>query len=128
MEAFVGSVENQKAGALHLHAQLFVQCLHQHTPLHHVLRKIRETQSTIVDEYLAYVDHVCKTTYDDKAAADTSRDSREQAWPEYSNDASLLSKPSYMGMPAFLKGDTFAKLYKEDIQRVQERDSNIMFM
>ena len=58
VEAFFGSVENQKAGALHLHAQLFVQCLHQHTPFYIVLR---EEQSTIVEDYLSYVDDVCTT-------------------------------------------------------------------
>ena len=47
VEAFFGSVENQKAGALHLHAQLFVQCLHQHTPLHLVLEKIRKEQTRL---------------------------------------------------------------------------------
>ena len=98
-----------------------MQCLHQHTPLHLVLQKIRVEQNSIVDEYLSYVDHVCKTTYDDKAAADATRDAREEAWPEYSNDATLLSKPSYMGMPSFYKGETYAARYMEDIQKVQER-------
>ena len=33
VDAVFGAIENQEAGALHMYAQLFLQCLHQHTPL-----------------------------------------------------------------------------------------------
>ena len=68
-------------------------------------REDSEGANTTVEEYLSYVDHVSKTTYDDKAAADATRDAREEAWPEYSSDGALLSKPSHMGMPGFYKGN-----------------------
>ena len=46
VEVVFGSVENQKAGSLHLHAQLFVQCLHQHVPLYEVLSRLRNLHET----------------------------------------------------------------------------------
>ena len=64
VDAIYGSIENQKAGALHLHLQAFVQCLHQHNPLKIVMEAV-ETNTHIVDDYLAYVAHVSKTTYED---------------------------------------------------------------
>ena len=34
------SIEAQKSsGCLHAHCQLFVQCMHQHTLMHHILEK-----------------------------------------------------------------------------------------
>ena len=33
VDAYYGSIECQKAGALHLHLLTWLQCLHQHTPL-----------------------------------------------------------------------------------------------
>ena len=66
VDAVFGSVENQKAGALHLHLQLFIQHMHQRMPLYELFRKLRDAMhNTIVAEYLGYVNHVCKTTYDD---------------------------------------------------------------
>ena len=120
-DAVFGSIENQKAGALHLHLQLFIQCLHQHMPLYDIFRKLRDIkQNTIVAEYLGYVNHVCKTTYDDIEAAHASRDAREDEWPEYANRSTLLSKPTYMSEPSFFRGDLYAESYRADIQRVQE--------
>ena len=43
------SIEAQKSkGSLHAHSQLFVQCLHQHTPLADVLRRLRADGVDIV--------------------------------------------------------------------------------
>ena len=65
VDAVFGSIESQKAGGLHLHTQLFVQCLHQHTPLHQILHRIRCGAGSLVQDYLTYANHVCKTSYAD---------------------------------------------------------------
>ena len=40
VDAVYGSIECQKCGSLHLHVQVFVQRLHQHTPLRDILKMI----------------------------------------------------------------------------------------
>ena len=43
VDAVYGSIEAHKsAGSLHVHFQIFVQCLHQHTPLHLLLKNHRQ--------------------------------------------------------------------------------------
>ena len=42
--------KTKKAGALHLHLQAFVQCLHQHNPLKVVMEAV-EKNTHIVDDY-----------------------------------------------------------------------------
>ena len=86
VDAIFGSIENQKAGAFHIHTQVFVQCLHQHTPLYEILELVKERKVAIVQEYLAYADHVSKTSYDDLPAWHNNRQQREAAWPEYATD------------------------------------------
>ena len=39
-DAVYGSIECQKCGSLHLHAQVFIQCIHQHTPLREIMQLI----------------------------------------------------------------------------------------
>ena len=40
-DAFIGSIECQKAGSLHVHGHLFVQCLHQHCDVLQIFERIR---------------------------------------------------------------------------------------
>ena len=55
VEAVYTSIEAQKStGSLHAHSQVFVQCLHRHTCLLHILYKLREHQEGIVQEYLKH--------------------------------------------------------------------------
>ena len=56
------SIEAQKSrGSLHAHTQLFVQCLHQHTPLVEIFARIRSVGGgEMVDKYLRYKAHVCR--------------------------------------------------------------------
>ena len=121
VDAFFGSIENQKGGALHLHGQLFAQCLHQHTPLHDVLHKIRTTKADIVKEYLAYANHVSRASYPDPAGWKSAQVRREEDWPEYKSDPILLSKPEYLSKECVQTDDAFSQAYARDIQAVQER-------
>ena len=53
VDAVYISVEAQKSkGSLHGHGQYLVQCIHQHTPLADVLRRLKEDGGAIVARYL----------------------------------------------------------------------------
>ena len=55
VDAVYMSIEAQKStGSLHAHSQVFVQCVHQHTSLYDILRKLRADPGQIVKEYLDY--------------------------------------------------------------------------
>ena len=59
VDAGYTSIEAQKAtGSLHAHSQIFVQCIHQHTPLEEVLNVIRAQPQHVAQRYLRY-----KATY-----------------------------------------------------------------
>ena len=89
VDGIYGSVETQKAaGSLHVHMQVFVQCLHQHTPLH------RHRMSELVKDYCTYKNHTCKQTYADLAGWEKRRDETEKAWPNYVDCLDLISTPA----------------------------------
>ena len=55
------SVDAQKSkGSLHGHGQYWVQCMHQHTPLSEVLRRLKDDGGAIVELYLRYKAYVCR--------------------------------------------------------------------
>ena len=82
VDAVYGSIEAQKsAGSLHLHAQVFVQCLHQHTPLYEIFRIQESTMKTIVNEYKAYKAAVSSQVYADLKSWEGRKDAVEKAWP-----------------------------------------------
>ena len=67
------SIEALKStGALHAHSQLFVECLHQHTPLVDVMQRITGTGATVVQRYLRYKSHVSRQVYADLELADAN--------------------------------------------------------
>ena len=61
VDSVYGSIEAQKsAGSLHVHFQVFVQCLHQHTPLHTLLEEFRSTLPELFNDYAKYKARVCR--------------------------------------------------------------------
>ena len=93
------SIEAQKStGSLHAHCQVFVQCLHQHTPLWEIIHKLKsERGSAIVDGYLKYKAHVCRQVYaSDRDVVDARLYSFEKQWPNYENAVNLISSPAYL--------------------------------
>eukprot|EP00973_Karenia_brevis_P044320 6139255-Karenia_brevis.AAC.1 len=58
VDGIYGSIEAQKsAGSLHVHVQVFVQCLHQHVPLQRLLRSYKQNVIALKDEYAKYKRH-----------------------------------------------------------------------
>ena len=92
------SIEAQKSrGSLHAHTQLFVQCLHQHTPLVEIFARIRSVGGgEIVDKYLRYKAHVCRQEYASVANIDSRLEVLEKEWPEYETARALTSQPAYL--------------------------------
>ena len=98
IDAGYTSIEAQRStGSLHAHSQLFVQCIHQHTPLAEILNILKEQQGHLVRDYLVYKGRVCRQWY---ASAGKGLEDRlyalEKAWPEYEKSALMISRPSYL--------------------------------
>ena len=104
------SIEAQKStGSLHAYSQLFVQCLHQHTPLRDVLEALRSQPGAVVARYLKCKTQVCRQVYADEAKAAEHLLEREAAWPEYKQTPFLISQPQYLrGSSAPLSSRTAA--------------------
>ena len=61
VDAIFTSIEAQKStGSLHAHSQVFVQCLHQHTPLWEILKQLKKGAGSMFNDYLNYKAHVCR--------------------------------------------------------------------
>ena len=97
VDAIYTSIEAQKStGSLHAHSQVFVECLHQHTPLSEVMCLVQPRARETIDGYRRYKAHVCRQVY-----ADTSADMEKElakiegAWPRYEEATLLLKTPDY---------------------------------
>ena len=68
VDAVYGSLECQKSGAYHLHGQLFVQCVHQFTPLQDLMDMGNERMLEILRRFSDYTAHVRRMVYCDLSA------------------------------------------------------------
>ena len=61
VDGVYGAIEAQKsAGGLHVHMQVFVQCLHQHTPLWELEAASPTSLVDLFRRYAAYKRAVCR--------------------------------------------------------------------
>ena len=92
-------------------------------------RNTKEESSSIVEEYLAYTNHVSKASYDDIETWKAHRLKREADWPEYAGILELISKPAYISSDSWKYAadrraptqEEYAKQYRVGAQRIQER-------
>ena len=111
MDAGFTSIEAQKSkGSLHAHSQLFVQCLHQHTPLVDVLRVLRKDRGDLVRKYLVYKAHACGECYETGQQATAGREQREKDWPEYKAHRDLHTFPAM-----YLNAESLRAVSPEDL-------------
>ena len=98
VDAVCGSIEAQKfAGSLHVHFQIFVECLHQHTPLHTLLTDHRQELETLFSQYAKYEALVCRQVYEDLNAWAQRQTTTEQEWKEqYGRSFELIDTPPYL--------------------------------
>ena len=122
------SIEAQKStGSLHAHSQIFIQCMHQHNPLHKIFRILRENCGNIMEDYLRYHAHVQRQTYagtSDEVAVMLK--ASEQSWPAHREETFLISQPAYQRCQASARrnkdeeaADWYTAYIKEDVERLQ---------
>ena len=98
VDAVYISVEAQKStGSLHAHCQVFVQCLHQHTPLTEIFQMVEARLDTLRAAYLRYNAHVVHTTYSGQTDEDIEAGiaEAERTWPEHAEDKTMTAYPHY---------------------------------
>ena len=91
-------VEAQKStGSLHAHCQVFVQCMHQHTPLTEIFQLVEERLDVLRAEYLQYNAHVVHSIYSgqSKEAIEAGIAAAESTWPEHAMDKTMITYPHY---------------------------------
>ena len=102
------SVEAQKStGSLHAHCQVFVQCMHQHTPLTEIFQLVEERLDALRAEYLQYNAHVVHSVYSGqtKEAIDAGIAAAESTWPEHAVDKTMIAYLHYQRVRALYKCD-----------------------
>ena len=142
VDAYFVSIEAQKStGSLHAHCQVFIQCLHQHTPLEEVFEVVRDDVQgrgkKIVEDYLEYKGRVCRQVYSQQMAAeDINRrlEDAEKSWPEFKAESGLFCRPAFQTRTlhpqateteAEVDAVAWEKAYlDEDVQYLQERKQN----
>ena len=141
VDGVYGSIEAQKsAGSLRVHFQIFVQCLHQHTPLQEILEKYDHNLQELLAEYKDYKEHVCRQIYEAPHLWNERQDETEAAWPNYEAYWDLIRVPTQL-MPQNIRSSVYegfksAKAYLADgktwladfflpqVQRCQEMRQN----
>ena len=98
VDAVYGSIEAQKsAGSLHVHFQIFVQCLHQHTPLHTLLLEHRAELQRLFEDYAKYKAQVCRQIYEDLPGWQDRQTETEKAWKQqYDTSMELIDTPAFL--------------------------------
>ena len=98
IDAVYTSIETQKStGSCHAHSQVWVQCVHQHTPLSQLFAVAHDDTKHLISRYLRYKSHVSRQVY---ATVPSDADIRtmENDWPEQRDATRIMCRPSYLAM------------------------------
>ena len=98
VDAVYISLEAQKStGGMHGHAQVFVQCLHQHTSLQEIFEMCEARLDELRRAYEEYHGHVCHASYAGQTAEDMERriHAAEASWPDHEEDVAMTAIPQY---------------------------------
>ncbi|CAJ1386507.1 unnamed protein product [Effrenium voratum] len=123
VDAVYGSIECQKAGSLHGHFQVFVQCFHQHTPLSQLM-KLEEEGGVrrLFQKYASYSAHVRRSVYcRPDLWQEGLRETVEADWPEYKDSSLMLSRPAYQTDASMSPADWKARFLEVDVEELQQR-------
>ena len=120
VDAALGSIECQRSGALHAHFQVFLQCLHQFTPLSEIVALGTEAYLDLVKKYKAYNAHVRRNVYCNPSTWQAERDAVEKEWPEYRNSVLMLSRPGYQSDARLSAACWKQKYLEEDVEELQK--------
>ena len=84
----------ESSGGLHGHAQVFVQCLHQHRALADVWAEIETRAQELLPDYLRCSAHVtCGVYHAPPEEVEEALESLRPAWPDYQEDATMVTRP-----------------------------------
>ncbi|CAJ1456522.1 unnamed protein product, partial [Effrenium voratum] len=145
VDAVYGSIECQKAGSLHGHFQVFVQCFHQHTPLSQLM-KLEEEGGVrrLFQKYASYSAHArpgssslgrggargsCLVPFRYRRSVycrpdlwqEGLRETVEADWPEYKDSSLMLSRPAYQTDASMSPADWKARFLEVDVEELQQR-------
>ena len=79
-----------------MHVQVFVQCLHQHAPLHELVQLPQGVLGRLVEEYKRYKRNACRQEYADVEGWRSRKAEVEKAWPAYRESTDLVSAAEYL--------------------------------
>ena len=126
-----------------MHLQTFVQCLHQHTPLHTLLLEHRRELQHLFEDYAKYKAQVCRQIYADLPGWKDRQTETEQAWKQqYDSSTELIDTPAlltktispilarsqaiqtYSTERVYKSARVWLKEYLQNVQRQQEMRQN----
>ena len=98
VDAVYVAIEAQKSsGSLHGHAQVFIQCLHQHNSLTEVWDEVERRGEQLVDDYKRYAAHVMYGTHSARPeVVEEVLQRLRTTWPDHSDDWALVNRPCYL--------------------------------
>ena len=121
VDAVYGAIEFQKSGSAHVHFQVFVQSLHQHTPLSTIAKSCQSELRYLVQRAGNYGAHVRRSIYNDPVGWETHhREHTEEAWPEYRDSVLMLSRPSYQTDNALTPEEWKDQYLRKDVEALQQ--------
>lgn len=120
IDAVYGSLECQKCGAYHIHLQIFLECLHQFTPLSSLVKLGREPLLELLRKYSDYSAHVRRMVYRDPEEWHEEQHEIEDQWPEYKQATLMQSRPGYQTDHGRAAADWRMAYLCEDVDALQK--------
>ena len=122
IDAGFTSIEAQKStGSLHAHSLLWLQCLHQHTPLAEIFVHTSHATKELLDKYLTHKQHVSRQVYA-SVPNEQQIEQMEASWPEYKGTEAIIRHPAYLSARASDAHGDATEWVKEYI----EKDVNML--
>jgi len=122
IDAGFTSVEAQKStGSLHAHSLLWLQCLHQHTPLAEIFVNTSHATKELLDKYLKHKEHVSRQVYA-TVPSEQQIEQMEATLPEYRGTEDVIRHPAYLSANACDQHGDPAEWVKQYI----EKDVNML--
>ena len=134
MEAFYGSIENQKEDSQHLHTMIWLQSMYQQKTLIEIAQMIRDNTDLVTDTH-AFSEHVCQESYHKPSRISESKGTRlkrralntlhddclfqHKSLPD--NNATCDVQASAQSPAVVAGGVEWAAAYKCDVQQVGMR-------
>ena len=123
------AIESQKAGALHVHGHVVLECLHQHRSLDSLVEEMESRGEQLCGQFLRFKEHVTMQTHAVPAQwTERKREEVETSWPEHAARDELLLVPEFFRArqavgsvaAALEEAEVWKRQYMEDVEMIQE--------